>query len=244
MSELDPQITSMLDRLQPRVVDERRGWAQILADAELTPDRATPSRRIGRRLLLALAVVALAALIAVPALAFNGWWVFGSSAPTPAGGVSVVKTGTLKGVSWKLTSYLSAGAGVCVQFTPDPGQGAHAAAGCGLDVRGEPNLKSATKGHAVGYLRTINSPQVPDFVFGATARDVIEVEAIFNNGQAVIAPTVPAPGAIQAPLRFYVMALPHCASLTALVARGQGGGLLEKQPLEAGPLQMRACSEG
>jgi hypothetical protein len=243
MSEFDPQITSMLDQLQPGVANERRGWPQILSDAGLTPDHATPSRRIGRRLLLATAVVAVAALIAVPAFAINGWWFFGSSAPTPASDVSVVKNGTLNGISWKLTSYVSADAGICVQFTPDPGQGANAAAGCGLGVRGEPNLKSATKGHAVGYIRTINSSQVPDFVFGATARDVTEVDAILNNGQAVTAPTVPAPEGIRAPLRFYVVALPHCASVTALVARGQGG-LIEKQSFEAGPLQMRVCSGG
>jgi hypothetical protein len=240
MSELDLQITSLLDRLQPRVANERCGWPQILADAGRTPDRGAPSRRIGRRLLLVLAAVAVAALIAVPALAFNGWWVFGSSAPTPAGAVAVAKTGTLNGVSWKLSAYVSTDAEICVQFTPDPGQGAHEAAGCGLGVRGERN---AATGHSVGYLQTINSPHVPDFVFGATANEVTEVDALLKNGQTFRGATVPAPEGISLPLRFYVMAIPHCSSLTALVARGQGG-VIEKQPLQAGPLQMRACSGG
>lgn len=238
MTEYDPRIAAILDRLVPPPIAEP-SWEELLRDADALPQRRFPwrslvgGRRRKRRVLVLATTVLVAVVVAIPALAVSkGWWFLGSGAPRPQSDVAVVTSGRAAGIDWTLTAYVSADRGVCVAMTPDVGRGDMGGMSCGHELRGEPALGSGEgRGrHWVGYVySSLGLYDFPDFVFGPVADGVDRVDIVLSNGQILRTDTLEGPDALSAPLDFYAVQLPGGVALKSVIARDRSDNVLEER---------------
>jgi hypothetical protein len=197
VTDLDPQITMVLDRLVP-IPAQGGDWGRVLADAGATKPRNTALR--SRR--LALALVALAALAAafafVPALAGQGyfWFLDHPGAPKPTTPVVTVTSITDRsGVKWELTAYKSEDQGLCFQLTPElTGEGRGGGGACGSPL-------------PIGTMMITSDAFNRMFILGPVTSDAQRVEIRGSAGQ-VEAKVAAAPEALRSDVKFYVAQLP------------------------------------
>ena len=195
-TDLDPQMSLILDRLVQARPDAVGEWERVLADAGAIKQPRTRRRR-SRRLafaLIALAVLA-AALAFVPALAGQGyfWFLDNTNAPKPTTPVVTVTSFTDRsGLTWQLTAYREA-RGLCIQLTSVEATGG-GAGGCASDM---PLNAGVYGGTGLGT-----------FVFGPVTADAQRVE-ITGSGEHVEATALTPPDALQTDIKFYATELPE-----------------------------------
>lgn len=213
MTDLDPQITAMLDQLVP-VPEEAGDWERVLTDADAIEQ---PRERRRRAHTLALVLAAFAALAAgfafAPALAGQGYfWFLEYGAPKPTTPVVTVTSITDRsGTTWQLTAYRHDDE-LCIQLTNAAGTREGAGGCASADMPLNAGVYGAGDPHGA-------------FVFGPVTADAQTVE-ISGSGERVEAAAATPPEALQTDIKFYVAQLPDGmpgAPLTvkALDANGQ-----------------------
>jgi hypothetical protein len=247
MTDYDPRIAAVLDRLIPPLANERIDWDALVGEAGETRRRRVPwaarllvtSRQ--RRIAVLAAAVLATALVALPTLAVSDWWFLGPGAPKSTSEVTVVASGTSAGTDWTMTAYVSEDKGVCVALTPDVGEGDMGAASCGAGIRGESSRAASgvrSERHWIGYVYfRLGLFEFPDFLFGPIAEGVEEVDVALSNGQTVQAATIDGPDALSAPLDFYVAELPGGVSVESVVARDRADTVLERRSLRVAVIE-------
>ena len=132
MSDRDPQIAAVLDRVLP-VANEKGDWLQVMGDVRNHEPQPRPKLAPRRALRLALALAATAivgTLIAIPALAVaEDWWFFGTHSPAPITEPVVVKDGSWNGHGFQLVAYRVEHGGICFSMTPTSARSSGAGAG-------------------------------------------------------------------------------------------------------------------
>ncbi len=227
MSNIDPVIQTLLDEHVPLRLGERCDWDEVLrrVGSHETRRRRGPTRFAGRRRLLAVVAVALAALL-IPIIAIGaseGWWFARTpSAPKPEGAIVIVKTDSWNGVPWALTAYRSAG-NVCFGLTPNwQAQDAGSGAGleCGVPLRGlAQESRTYPVLHWAGYLEGGRGGNFPGWIAGPTAPEVAEVDVVSKEGETIRAPTFAAPAQLGLKINFYVAQLPCGEYARALIPK-------------------------
>jgi hypothetical protein len=188
VTDYDPAVAALLDRLVPPPAVEPSRWDELLRGA-----RRGSQRR--RRLLVLVGALVAAVAVAIPAFAVReGWWFLGPGTPRPAGDVVVVTSGRWSGIGWKMTAYVSAAKGLCVALTPDVGHGDMGGMSCGSGLRGEPFPKAEPWArHWVGYVYAWPGLYgVPGYVFGPVAAGVDSVDVILTDGETLRASVIKA----------------------------------------------------
>jgi hypothetical protein len=200
MTDLDPQIATMLDRLLP-TPHEAGDWGRVVADAG-----TIPQPRRGRLALAFVAAAALAAALAlVPALAGQGYfWFLGAEAPKPVTDVVTVTTATDRsGVPWQLTAYQSEDKGLCFQLTSASGRSGAATCGPRMPI-------------AIAWMVASPGASSGTFILGPVTADARRVEIAGPTGR-VEASVTPAPQALNAHIGFYIALLPPRLSHGSLI---------------------------
>jgi hypothetical protein len=231
VTNYDPEVAAILDRLVPPPVVEPSHWEELLHEARLGSPRVTGNRRRRRVLALVGAVVA-AIVVAIPALAVReGWWFLFPGSPRPTSDVDVVTSGRWSGIDWKMTAYVSAEKGVCVAVTLDVGKPSMGGMSCGSGLRGEPFPHAEPWArHWVGYV--YSSPGLygaPDYVYGPVAEGVHSVDVVLSDGETLRASVIEAPEQLRVPLGFYAVPLPGHVPLASVRARDRFGTVLEER---------------
>lgn len=180
-------------------------WADVLARANTRRGR----RVVGRRAVLALAllVAVLAPLAAVAA--DRHWWILDFGAPEAASEPVVVKTGSWDGRSWQLVAYPSTTDGVCIAMisgAAEPGEGA--GLGC-APIHGVPRTRDSKDADelTVTYLASGGTKDVPAYIAGPVVSSATRVEIMFGDGETLRAPTSPGVAPLDT-IRFYAARLP------------------------------------
>ena len=236
MSDYDPRIAGVLDRLLPSLTRQGNDWDGLLREVgELSERRADWAVRVpfssrGKAMAVLAAALAVTALVSLPALAIsNGWWFLHSGAPRPVDHVAVVASGRSAGTTWTMTAYLSKDRGVCVGLNPHLRERDMGAESCGSGIRGEPN-RARSGFHWVGYIYfALGLFDFPDFVFGPAAVGVEDVELVLSDGQTIRTATIEGPDELEAPVAFYVVELPPSVVVDSIVARDGSGTVLERR---------------
>jgi hypothetical protein len=226
VTDYDPALGAILDRLVPPPAVEPNRWEELLREA-----RVARTRRCSRVLVLVGALV-VAVVVAIPALAVReGWWFLGPGAPSPTSDVVVVTSGRWAGIDWKMTAYVSADKGVCVALTPELGPGGVGGGmSCGSELRGEPFAPGRPRArHWVGYVYSSPELGFPAHVFGPIAEGVDSVDVVLSDGETLRTPALEAPERLGVPLGFYALPLPAGVLLRSVVARDQAGTVLEQR---------------
>lgn len=257
MSELsDPRIADLLDRLVPASV-EQSNWKHVVVDAAIG-DRGVCEKRSrprwrSRGPLIALAVLAVMVIVPLTALAVgqNWWFLRFGSGPKPISPVVVVAKGTWDGVSWTLTAYGSATDGICTAFTPQAsgttsGRVRAITAGMGCapisGVPATPDTKPSPP-LAITYLMGEGNASFPGFVVGPVIASARTVEIALSNHASIRVPTISAPSALHAHVRFFVARLPaglrwsHLGSstpVTSLVGLDAHGRIVARLAIPGG----------
>jgi hypothetical protein len=239
VTDYDPQIGAILDRLVPPFAAEPNGWQELLRAAGIQPRRRLrwlsgwAARRRPHKVLVLAAALVTTVVVAIPALAVSkGWWFLHSGAPKPESDVAVVTSGRAAGIDWTMTAYVSADKGVCFGLTPNVGRGDMGSMSCGSDLRGEPNPGAGDRRgqHWVGYVYfSLGLYKFPNFVFGPVAQGVEQVDLVLSNGQVIQADTLQGPDELGAPLDFYAVPVPSRVPLNSLIARDRFGNVLERR---------------
>jgi hypothetical protein len=205
----------VLDRLAPALPWEP-DWADVLGRAG-RPDRSRWLRPQGkRRLVLALAALAVVLIPIVAVGAANDWWFlrFGN-APTPAGTPVVVKHGTWYGRAWELVAYASTTGDICFGVMP-PGSeagGEVGALGCAPFVGiPHPSGRKAAAEMTVTYLSGGGGDGLHGYIAGPVIDAASQVEIHLAGGQVLRLPTFAAPPSV-GHVRFYAAPLPAGVSL-------------------------------
>jgi hypothetical protein len=206
MTDLDPEISVMLDRLV-RDPQEAGEWERVLVDAGAIKQPRPRRRRSPRLVLVLAALAALATALAfVPALAGQGYFWFLDHAPKPTTPVVTVTSFTDRsGTTWQLTAYRD-DRGLCVQLTNGTGGGA---SGCASDLP----LNAGVYGSGASQ-RT--------FVYGPVTTEAQSVE-ISGSGEQVEATVTTAPEALQTDIKFYIAQLPEGMPGTPLTVKALDG---------------------
>lgn len=181
-----------------------------------------------RRLVIAVAVAALAAVLAAVALADSkGWWFLGSGGlPPPTHEPGVVREGEWDGHRWQLIAYRTS-AGLCYSMTPIGSEtnGRGAATGCAA-ISGVPRtVGTESPDLTITWLGSGGSAELPPYVIGPVVGRAEQVEIELRNGQVLRVPTFPAPESV-GPVRFYATPLP--ADVVAAVAPGERVSLVRR----------------
>jgi hypothetical protein len=257
MTERDPRITAVLDRLVPDSV-EPRDWQQLLATAGAARDpahlpfsRPLPARR---RLLLALVLLLLAVLIPLTALAIgNGWWFLSAYGPKPVGNVVIVTSGRWQGMPWNLTAFRTDKGTICYAVTVRPAtpQLLGSTEACGPVSSNRPI--SFLRSLGVAHLElsrgrfTSREPQphpFPAYIVGAVIKSALEVDAAAAPGTTQRIPTVAAPAGLHAAVRFFIAARPAGENVRGLTARDEHGNTVAHTIVESPPTSYHLASAG
>ena len=247
MTDRDPQIAALLDRLVPPPTNVRDEWETVAVAGESSLSRSCRRRRV--RLLVALCLIAVGVLVPVIALATGGWWFQRPSfVPNPVFPVnstpSIIATGTQRGERWAAVGYLAKRPGqdrnglprlaaevvVCVSVIvgslSNQPQGTVCSAMHGMAL---PRL-NRDSGDWLTFLRTRTSD--PAVIVGAVARGVASLKIVLLKPNGV----TPG-GTINVPLtrvdsvghgvRFFALAYPT-AGINSIKAFDTSGKLLQR----------------
>jgi hypothetical protein len=257
MSERDPGIAAVLDRLVADAV-EPRDWQQLLAHAGPAPARRRLplGRRLlaSRRLLVALALLLLAVLIPLTALAVgHGWWFLSAYGPKPVGNVVVVTSGRSQGMPWNLTAFRTDKGTICYAVTARPAtpQLLGSTEACGPVSSSAPIsfLRSLgvarvelSRGHFT-YRRPQPHP-FPAYIIGAVINSASEVDVAAGPGSTQRIRTVAAPASLHAAVRFFIAARPANGAVRSIAARNDHGQVIAQSKIESPPASYHLASPG
>jgi hypothetical protein len=199
-----------LDRLAP-AIPWQDDWSDVLRRAgEREAGRVAPRRFLGRRLVIAVVVLA-AVLIPLAALAAaNDWWFLRSgSAPRPTHGPVVVREGEWSGHAWQMVAYPSVTDGLCISVAPkgSDSSSAGAAMGC-APVAGVPRTSETKKSPDMTITFLSGSGGLlPSYVVGPVIEQASDVEIRFVGGRTLRVPTFAGPPPLNH-IRFYATEIP------------------------------------
>jgi len=187
------------------------GWSPDWENVLVRAGTVTVSRaRFGRRVVVALVVLA-AALIPIAALAATqGWWFLRFGAPQPTHAPVVVKTGAWSGRAWRLIAYPSSTDGLCFTITTATSSVTNpvGAMGC-APVVGVARTAS-TKGSPdmpITYLSSSARPELPPYIAGPVIETAAIVAIRLADGRTLTTPTFAAPAPLDH-VRFYATRFP------------------------------------
>jgi hypothetical protein len=134
-----------------------------------------------------------------------------------------------------MTAYVSQDRGVCIALTLDvPGPNDLGGAGCGYELRGEPNLlttRQEAKRHWVAYVYSAPGLyNLPPFLYGPVADGVERVDVVLVDGKTVEA-AIQRRDDVSVAVDFYITELPRDVGVEAVVARDAAGTVLERRVL-------------
>lgn len=189
-------------------------WQDVLRRAGEAPVARTLASR--RKLLIALAVAAVAVVLPLVAMAAaNDWWFFAhGAAPTPTHAPIVVRSGTWNGHAWELVAYPSTTDGLCFGVTPKStaattGRGAALACAPFVGVSRTHRTKQSPD-MSITYLDAQGGP-LPNHIVGPVIGRATSVRIRLRNGRTLHTRTFPAPTPLQH-VRFFVLtATPYAA---------------------------------
>ena len=257
MTERDPGIAAVLDRLVPDFV-EPRDWQQLLANAGAARGRTRLPRSrpflASRRLLLAIALLLLAVLIPLTALAVgHGWWFLSAYGPKPVGNVVVVTSGRSQGMPWNLTAFRTDKGTICYAVTVSPAtpQLLGSTEACGTVSPSTPisflrSLGVARVELSRGHF-TYRGPQphpFPAYIVGAVITSASEVDVSAGPGATQRIPTVAAPGSLHAAVRFFIATRPANETVRNITAHNEHGQVVARTTVESPPASYRLASPG
>jgi hypothetical protein len=257
MSERDPGIAAVLDRLVPDAV-EPRDWQQLLAHAgAVRARRRVPLGRpflARRRLLLALALLLLAVLIPLTALAVgHGWWFLSAYGPKPVGNVVVVTSGRWQGMPWNLTAFRTDKGTICYAVTVRPAtpQLLGSTEACGPVSARTPisflrSLGVARVELSRGHF-TYRGPQphpFPAYIVGAVINSASEVDVAAGPGLTQRIRTAAAPASLHAAVRFFIAQRPPNGAVRSIAARNEQGQVIARTRVESPPASYHLASPG
>jgi hypothetical protein len=202
----------VLDRLATALPWEP-DWADVLVRAGERGPRRLLQPRGRRRLVVALAALAVVLIPIVAVGAANDWWflrVGGAFAPARA--PVVVQQGTWDGYAWELVSYVSTGGALCfgvVPSGPEPGTSSGALACSPFVGITRADQTKAAEPLTVTYLSGGfgTRGRHHDYIAGPVVDGASQVEIRFVAGQVLRLPTFPAPASV-GKVRFYAGLLP------------------------------------
>ena len=184
----------------------RSDWQDVLRRAgEARVARRPVSRR---KLVIALAVAAVAVAPLVAVADSNNWWFFAhGAAPTPRHAPVVVRSGTWNGYGWELVAYPSTTDGLCFGVTPTStavtnGRGAALACAPFVGV-GRTHRTKQSPDMSITYLDAQGSP-LPNHIVGPVIERAASVIIRLQNGRTLRTRTFPAPAPLQH-VRFFVL---------------------------------------
>jgi hypothetical protein len=162
-----------------------------------------------RRLMLALALLAIA-LVPLAALgAASDWWFFENHDPTPASAPNAVKAGEWSGHPWQLIASPSSTKGLCVSVTPAGlKEGLGGATACN-PFAGVPRT-AETRGSSemtITFMSGSASNELPAYIAGPVIDTASTVEIRFGTGEILRVPTFSGPASL-GHVRFYATELP------------------------------------
>lgn len=257
MTDRDPRITAVLDRLVPDVV-EPRDWQQLLANAGATRGRtrlpfASPLPA-NHRVLLAVALLSLAVLIPLTALAVgHGWWFLSAYGPKPVGNVVVVTSGRWHGMPWNLSAFRTNKGTICYAVTVRPAK---------------PQLLGSTEACGpvspstpISFLRSLGVARVelsrghftfrgsqphpfPAYIVGAVVNSASEVNVAAGPGSTQRIRTLAAPAGLHAAVRFFIAQRPPSEDVRGLAARDEHGAIVARAIVESPPSSYHLASPG
>ena len=257
MSERDPGIAAVLDRLVPNAA-EPRDWQQLLTTAGAARSRTRLPRSrpfpASRRLPLALALLLLAVLIPLTALAVgHGWWFLSAYGPKPVGNVVVVTSGRWQGMPWSLTAFRTDKGTICYAVTVRPAtpQLLGSTEACGPVSSSAPisflrSLGVARVELSRGHF-TYRGPQphpFPAYIVGAVITSASEVDVSAGPGATQRIPTVAAPGSLHAAVRFFIATRPANETVRNITAHNEHGQVVARTTVESPPASYRLASPG
>jgi hypothetical protein len=256
MTERDPGIAAVLDRLVPDSV-EPRDWQQLMANAGAARGRTRLPRSrpflASRRLLLALALLLLAVLIPLTALAVgHGWWFLSAYGPKPVGNVVVVTSGRWQGLPWNLTAFRTDKGTICYAVTvrPPTPQMLGSTEACGTVSPSTPISLLRSLGVARVELSrghfTYRGPQphpFPAYIVGAVINSASEVD-VTGLGSTQRIRTVAAPASLHAAVRFFIAARPANRAVRSIAARNDHGQVIAQSKIASPPASYHLASPG
>jgi hypothetical protein len=256
MTERDPGIAAVLDRLVPNAA-EPRDWQQLLANAGAARGRTRLTRTpflASRRLLLALALLLLAVLIPLTALAVgHGWWFLSAYGPKPLGNVVVVTSGRSQGTPWNLTAFRTDKGTICYAVTVRPAtpQLLGSTEACGPVSPSTPIsfLRSLGVAHVElsrGHF-TYRGPQphpFPPYIVGAVISSASEVDVSAGPRSTQRIRTVTAPASLHAAVRFFIASRPANEAVRSITARNDQGQVVARTTVESPPGSYHLASPG
>jgi hypothetical protein len=205
--------SDVLDRLAP-VQEFAPDWDDVLARSGL---RSVPRRAKTRRRLVLVAALLVAIVVPLAAIAESrDWWFFNAGAPAPATDVFVVKTGEWNGWRWELVAYRTVNDGLCFAMAPS-GSNGRGAMNCDHLV-GVTREWNGTTPHAITYLSSGPSIDLPGYIVGAVTDPAVEVAVYFVDGDVLRTETFAAPSSLGA-IRFYATQLGGSMPLPARDSR-------------------------
>jgi hypothetical protein len=254
----DDHLQQLLDELTP-AIDEQPEWRLIVAEAESEGSARTALSRFRgpRALAIAVAVVVVAVLAPLSALAVTqGWWFFRfGRAPQPISPVVVVARGVWNGASWAVTAYRSTTDGVCTAFTTRPGQANRSTGGMGCaQITGVPVTPQTKQSPPTGisYLageRNTTAPtRFPAYAVGPVVGSAETVVLTLDDHRRLRVPTIAAPPALGANVRFFITRLPRhspwtpgaISPLSSLVGLDRHGHVVARLTIPPRRLNTRA----
>jgi hypothetical protein len=195
-------IDEILDGVAPS-----SGWVADWNDVLRRAGEPRRTRRMlsSRRLVVALAVAAVAIAPLVALAASNDWWFLGHGAPTPTTNPVVVRTGSWEGFDWQLVAYPSTTDGLCFAVTPQDTATSDGAGFVCAPFVGVP--RTATTKHSSDMSITFllhRGGEPPSYIAGPVIDAATAVQIHLSTGETLTTPTFPAPEPLQH-VRFYAL---------------------------------------
>jgi hypothetical protein len=253
MTDRDPAISAVLDRLIPEA-HEPRDWQQLLARAGTHTAGRRRTLPLKRRLLFAAVLVVLAVLVPLTALAVGrGWWFLSAYGPKPVGNVVVVTSGTWRGTPWNLTAFRTDKGTICYALTVEPAtpQPLGSAEACGPVTAKTPIsfLRSLgtrrlllTRGRF--SLRGRHPHSFPAYIVGVTTDSITTVTITGTRGTQQNVSTIPAPAPLHASVRVFVAERQAAADISSITGRDASGSVVARMRVQGPPEHYRLAGPG
>jgi hypothetical protein len=235
MTEHDENVASLLERMVPREA-EARDWDGLLweALARREPSSNWAQRRsLRKRLVVVVALVALAVLLPLAAFAVGQrWWFLSVYTPKPVDSVNVIDSGRWSGIRWTLSGFRTDKATLCYALTastatPISAGGSEACTPLG-DSAGISFLRNVGTAGQRTRLNGGGRTAMPGYIIGTAPASASEVEVVAPDGSLQRVTTVAPPGGLHVPVRFFVAMRAASQDVERLNARDSAGAVIAR----------------